>query len=56
LDGSFNGPHFTSEVILWALRWHVTFPISDRDRASMRSDRGITVDHPTLISTAQARQ
>jgi len=27
-DGAFKGPHFTSEVILWALRWYLAFPIS----------------------------
>ena len=31
-DGSFKGRHFASEVILWALRWYLAFPISYRDR------------------------
>jgi len=30
---SFKGRHFTSEVILWALRWYLAFPISYRDLA-----------------------
>jgi hypothetical protein len=43
-DGSFKGRQFTSEVILWALRWYLAFPISYRELASMLSDRGIAVD------------
>ena len=48
-DGSFKGRHFTSEVILWALRWCLAFPISDRDLALMLADRGVVVDHTTLF-------
>ena len=40
-DGGFKGRHFTSEVILWALRWYLAFPISYRDLAAMLSDRGV---------------
>ena len=36
---SFKGRHFTSEVILWALRWYLAFSISYRDLAAMLSDR-----------------
>jgi len=46
--GSFKGRHFTSEVILWALRWYLAFSISYRDLALMLSDRGVAVDHTTL--------
>ena len=48
-DRVFKGRHFTAEVILWALRWHLAFPIRDRDLAAMLSDRGIVVDHTTLF-------
>ena len=53
-DGMFKGRHFTSEVILWALRWYLAFPISYRDLASMLSDRGVVVDHTTLFRWVQA--
>jgi transposase-like protein len=53
-DGSFKGRHFTSEVILWALRWYLAFPISYRDLAAMLSDRSIAVDHTTLFRWVQA--
>ncbi len=53
-DGVFKGRHFTSEVILWALRWYLAFPISFRDLAAMLSDRGISFDHTTLFRWVQA--
>ena len=53
-DGSFKGRHFASEVILWALRWYLAFPISYRDLASKFSDRGVSVDHTTLFRWVQA--
>ena len=52
--GSFKGRHFTSEVILWVLRWYLAFPISYRDLASMLAGRGVTVDHTTLFRWVQA--
>ena len=52
--GSFKGRHFTSEVIRWVLRWYLAFPISYRDLAVMLSDRGIVVDHTTLLRWVQA--
>jgi len=52
-DLSFKGRHFTSEVILWVLRWYLAFPISYRDLAAMLSDRGVTVDHTTLFRWVQ---
>jgi IS6 family transposase len=51
---AFKGRHFASEVILWALRWYLAFPISYRDLASMLSDRGVAVDHTTLFRWIQA--
>ena len=53
-DGVFKGRHFTSAVILWALRWYLAFPISYRDLALMLSDRGVVVDHTTLFRWVQA--
>jgi transposase-like protein len=52
--GAFRGRHFTAEVILWALRWYLAFPISYRDLAAMLSDRGVLVDHTTLFRRVQA--
>ena len=51
--GSSKGRRLASEVILWALRWYLAFPISRRDLASMLADRGVVVDHTTLLRWVQ---
>src|SRR4051812_22658933 len=37
----FKGRQFTAEVILWAVRWYLMFPISYRDLELMLLDRGV---------------
>ena len=44
----FAGRHFTADVILWAVRWYLQFPISYRDLERMLADRGVFVDHTTV--------
>ncbi len=46
-DQSFKGRQFTAEVIFWAVRWYLMFPISYRDLELMLLDRGVEVDHTT---------
>jgi len=50
----FKGRQFTSDVILWAVRWYLQFPISYRDLECMLADRGVSVDHTTLYRWIQA--
>ena len=38
---AFRGFRFPAEVILWAVRWYLQFPISYRDLEAMLADRGI---------------
>jgi hypothetical protein len=45
----FKGRHFADEVILWAVRWYLMFPVSYRDLDLMLADRGIGVDHTTTF-------
>ncbi len=52
-DQSFKGRQFTAEVILWAVRWYLMFPISYRDLELMLADRGVTVDHTTIFRWIQ---
>ena len=33
---AFKGRQFAAEVILWAVRWYLMFPISYRDRELIR--------------------
>jgi transposase-like protein len=51
---SFKGRQFTAEVILWAVRWYLMFPISYRDLELMPQDRGVEVAHATLFRWIQA--
>jgi hypothetical protein len=50
----FKGRQFTAEVILWAVRWYLQFPISYRDLERMLADRGVAVDHTTIYRWIQA--
>src|SRR3954470_6011239 len=52
--GSFKGRQFTAEVILWAVRWYLMFPISYRDLELMLADRGVEADHTTIFRWIQA--
>ncbi len=49
----FGGRHFTADVILWAARWYLQFPISYRDLERMLADRGVSVDHTTVSRWTQ---
>src|SRR3954469_18872756 len=53
-DQPFKGRQFTDEVILWAVRWYLMFPISYRDLELMLRDRGVEVDHTTIFRWTQA--
>jgi transposase-like protein len=44
----FRGFRFPAEVILWAVRWYLRFPVSYRDLELMLADRGVEVDHTTM--------
>src|SRR4051812_42893228 len=50
----FKGRQFTAEVILWAVRWYLMFPVSYRDLELMLQDRGVNVDHTTIFRWIQA--
>jgi putative transposase len=45
----FKGSHFERDVILWGVRWYVAYPISYRQLEEMTGERGVEVDHSTLI-------
>jgi transposase, IS6 family len=51
---SFKARQFTAEVIRWAVRWYLMFPISYRDLELMLLDRGVEVDHTTISRWVQA--
>jgi transposase-like protein len=53
-DQSCKGRQFSAEVILWAVRWYLMFPISYRDLELMVLDRGVEVDYTTIFRWIQA--
>jgi hypothetical protein len=50
---AFRGFRFPAEVILWAVRWYLQFPISYRDLERMLADRSAAVDHTTMYRWVQ---
>ena len=46
-DLTFKGRQFTAEVILWAVRWYLMFPISDLEL--MLQQRGVGIAHTTIF-------
>ncbi len=50
---AFRGFRFPAEVVLWAVRWYLQFPVSYRDLERMLADRGVAVDHVTLFRWTQ---
>jgi transposase, IS6 family len=50
---AFRGFRFPTEVILWAVRWYLQFPVSYRDLERMLADRGAVVDHTTMYRWVQ---
>src|SRR4051794_41636202 len=50
---AFRGFRFPAEVILWAVRWYLQFPVSYRDLERMLADRGVAVDHTTMYRWVQ---
>ena len=44
----FSGRHFPKDVILQAVRWYVSYPLSFRMIEEMFAERGIVVDHTTI--------
>ena len=49
----FKGRHFAAEVILWAVRWYLMFPVSYRDIEQMLVVRSVAVDHTTIFRWIQ---
>ena len=43
-----KGSQCEREIILWAVRWYVAYPISYWQLEEMRGEQGVAVDHSTL--------
>ena len=46
---SFKWKHFVGEIILLNVRWYLKYPLSYRNLKEMMAERGIGVDHTTIM-------
>jgi transposase-like protein len=49
LSSSFKWKHYEGEIILLNVRWYLKYPLSYRNLEEMMAERGIKVDHTTII-------
>ena len=49
LSNSFKWKHFVGEIILLNVRWYLKYPLSYRNLKEMMIERGIQVDHSTIM-------
>ena len=45
----FKWKHFVGEIILQTVRWYLKYPLSYRNLKEMMAERGIKVDHTTIM-------
>jgi putative transposase len=45
----FKGTHYPKSVILFAVFFYLRYPVSYRDLEEIMEERGVDVDHATLI-------
>ena len=49
LSNSFKWKHYEGEIILLNVRWYLKYPLSYRNLKEMMLERGIQVDHSTIM-------
>jgi len=49
LSNPFKWKHFVGEIILLNVRWYLKYPLSYRNLKEMMIERGIQVDHSTIM-------
>ena len=52
----FKGRHFGGEIVLWAVRWYCRYAVSYRDPEAMMTERGVAVDHSTILGAARGAE
>jgi transposase-like protein len=48
-ENSFKWKHYAGEIILLNVRWYLKYPLSYRNLKEMMAERGIEVDHTTIM-------
>ena len=49
----FKWRHFEADIILCAVRWYLRCALSDRDVEELLQERGVRVDHTTVLRWVQ---
>ena len=49
----FKGRHFDQEIVVWCVRWYLSFKLSYRDLVAMMGERGISLAHTTILRWVQ---
>jgi len=49
LSNSFKWKHYEGEIILLNVRWYLKYPLSYRNLKEMMAERGVKVDHTTIM-------
>jgi IS6 family transposase len=49
LSNSFKWKHYEGEIILLNVRWYLKYSLSYRNLEEMMAERGIEVDHTTIM-------
>lgn len=45
---SFQGAHFSQDIILMGVRWYLAYPLSYRHVEELLEERGVPIDHATV--------
>ena len=49
LSNSFKWKHYEGEIVLLNVRWYLKYPLSYRNLKEMMIERGVQVDHSTIM-------
>ena len=52
---NFKGMRFPIDVILVCIRWYVAYPLSYRHLEKMMEERGVSVDHSSIVTVQPER-
>lgn len=49
LPSLFRSRHFNHSIIIFCVRWYITYKLSYRDLVAMMAERGVDVSHTTIL-------
>ena len=53
IEDLFKGRHFDQEIVVWCVRWYLSYKLSYRDLVAMMGERGIGLAHTTILRWVQ---